>query len=205
MCSPILHCQTSCTIDDKWHSLPTVTPQRNVKCCESTRLIVKFPLPEAITGIKNTELFCPIQPCYNFFHFGSVGKCSCFMARFRSLGSKQIKSLVSPSASVDGLLTTSILDTQSVGWSTCLIMLTASISSNFLWTHSVIATGKLHGGCTTGLMDKSVIMWHFLFNFPRPSNTLSYSSSNGSVSVHWCMNLRHCQESLSNSFPARSL
>ena len=42
-----------------------------------------------------------------------IGKCSRFMATFRYLGSKQMRILVSSSASEGGLVTTSKLDTQS--------------------------------------------------------------------------------------------
>ena len=117
-----------CTIDAEWHSLPTVAPERGVKCCLTARLIVKFHLPETITGIKNTEQFCPIQPSCNFFNVHALWQDSDPWDPNRCVTwfPPQLQWMACSCP-----ITTSILDTQSVGWSACSIMLAAAISSSF--------------------------------------------------------------------------
>ena len=111
---------------------------------------------------------------YASFSLGStpsmvgVQWCGCFMAFFRSLGSKQ--SLRVP---LDFVTQTSEL-TQSVGSVTlAMIPCTSRLSSSF-FRGSRRASGTLFGGCTTGGTVGSKVMWNSPSKNPIPSKHLGY-------------------------------
>ena len=98
-----------------------------------------------------------------------IGKCSRLTARFKSLGSKQMRILF-------GLTTVTILLTHAVG-SICLSItpaFTILSSSSLILPFS--ATGTFLGGCTTGMTVGSILMVCLPGKHPSPWKRSGYSS-----------------------------